>query len=414
MRQWGTLQWESGPLGYPISDPHDTNIALTQYQEFQGGDNYYSPLFGGAVWGDIKTRYDSLGGSHHSLGVPISNEYSTGDQYRANNFSNGVISWKAPTRETRFMYLATQKVWQALKRENGFLGFPSADETARTPGVYHIVPFGDRGVIIWSNIFGARELVGNAFYYWSVQLHDDHLGPPLPSWVPNSDSTYQEFEKGILLATDNGVAEIVGIADPPYSSDIWTNSGRTGLNVGNRAATNSGTPATGAVGPILREKQWPGVPTDIHFIIRKGFYNSQRDEGWGWEKLQKKHNFTNPTMLYAIVQYGRLQYKDGTEKNNYKYTADVRFYDCTSFSLTFKDCKQVHPPVYATEIFRPVRNTTYKNCPSIDPNKPNDVWPVGVVTALCTANPSNRGLEYKSPPCPEYVNTTKRFGDLLP
>ncbi|MBA4571866.1 LGFP repeat-containing protein, partial [Corynebacterium glutamicum] len=68
LRQWGTLNWESGPLGYPTSGPMDTNYPLTQRQTFQGGDNYYNPLTGGAVWGDIKQRYEELGGSNHAIG----------------------------------------------------------------------------------------------------------------------------------------------------------------------------------------------------------------------------------------------------------------------------------------------------------------------------------------------------------
>ncbi|MBA4583480.1 LGFP repeat-containing protein, partial [Corynebacterium glutamicum] len=71
LRQWGTLNWESGPLGYPTSGPMDTNYPLTQRQTFQGGDNYYNPLTGGAVWGDIKQRYEELGGSNHAIGIPI-------------------------------------------------------------------------------------------------------------------------------------------------------------------------------------------------------------------------------------------------------------------------------------------------------------------------------------------------------
>lgn len=62
MRQWATLGWETGLLGYPTSDPMDTRVVATQYQTFEGGDNYYNPLFGGAVWGDIKAKYDALGG----------------------------------------------------------------------------------------------------------------------------------------------------------------------------------------------------------------------------------------------------------------------------------------------------------------------------------------------------------------
>lgn len=76
----GTLNWESGPLGYPTSGPMDTNYPLTQRQTFQGGDNYYNPLTGGAVWGDIKQRYEELI-LNHAIGIPITNELPSGTEY---------------------------------------------------------------------------------------------------------------------------------------------------------------------------------------------------------------------------------------------------------------------------------------------------------------------------------------------
>ncbi|MDO5669547.1 MAG: hypothetical protein Q4G50_06050 [Corynebacterium sp.] len=416
MRQWGTLGWESGPLGYPTSGPIDINIPLSQMQTFQGGDNNYNPLTGGAVWGDIKQRYDQLGGSHHAIGIPITNEKSNGDQYFYNNFSNGTISWRND-RQTRFMYLATQKVWDALGRETGQLGFPESDETAEIPGVFHLVPFEDRGAIAWSGPFGAREMTGQLYNYWhSLYETEDDLGFPIPDVLSAAESTAQEFSNAIAFGSGDNIGLIR--RDTPLLSleDLSSSTALTLVaddspqmtTLADDQASRSGIIVGGAVGGILRKLAWPAGSEEVRYVVRNGFYTKYAngsDDGWGYEKLTKKHNMSNRDMIYHLIKTQRENNVGGTETNNFKYTSRVYFVDCREYMFEPRaGCRNVEDPIYLTAIFRPVSMNKYKNYPAKDPTKSRDNFPVGVVTAWCHHSKSDERTEPRASRCPDYVN----------
>lgn len=91
------LRWETGPLGYPITDhtvlrDKDGN-AWGDVQGFQGGAVYrrygQEPFF---IHGDIRKRWDESGFENGPLGWPESDEYPL-DGGAAQDFENGVIVW---------------------------------------------------------------------------------------------------------------------------------------------------------------------------------------------------------------------------------------------------------------------------------------------------------------------------------
>src|SRR5690606_35083091 len=91
------LKWETGPLGYPITDhtvlrDEDGN-AWGDVQGFQGGAvyrKYGQPGFW--VHGDIRKRWNETGFENGPLGWPTSDEYPL-DGGAAQDFENGVIVW---------------------------------------------------------------------------------------------------------------------------------------------------------------------------------------------------------------------------------------------------------------------------------------------------------------------------------
>lgn len=416
MRQWGTLNWEAGPLGYPTSGPTDTNFPLTQKQSFQGGDNYYNPLTGGAVWGDIKRRYDEMGGSQHPIGIPISNETVNGDRYRYNNFSNGTISWRND-RQTRFMYLATQRVWAALGRETGSLGYPEKDEVAESPGVFHLVPFENRGVILWSAAYGARELTGQLYNYWhSVYQTADDLGIPIPSPLSAAESSSQQFTNAVAFGSGENIGIIRRTDAAPLRKDesFSVRSEMDTRQVQERAipfantAENSGTIVGGSAGKILRKLEWPVPNEGVRFVVRRGFYEryaNGNDKGWGYEKLTRKHNMYNRDILYELIRQRDQSTVGGTAEGNYKYAGWVYFLDCRGYTFAKKQgCRNAENPIHLTTIFRPTAMNNYMNHPAKDPNKRNDSYPVGVVTAWCSSDPGGQRVESTGSRCPNYVN----------
>ncbi|BAU96162.1 hypothetical protein N24_1900 [Corynebacterium suranareeae] len=392
LRQWGTLNWESGPLGYPTSGPMDTNYPLTQRQTFQGGDNYYNPLTGGAVWGDIKQRYEELGGSNHAIGIPITNELPSGTEYFYNNFSNGTISWRND-RQTRFMYLATQRVWDALGRETGRLGFPEADEEAYVPGVAHHVDFGENSMILWGAGIGARELNGEAVALWKQLGGIEGLGLPWVSLDPFEETLLQRFENGSLWATDDGLAYMGGEGSGSLSNSQSEKFAPVNQNPHRQLQTlASGSPT----GDIVYPKN-PG--TNIDYLIRRGYWdpNDKPDVGFGADKLRYKHGITRLDMVEAAYYASTATYFTPTEPGAEGWETVVYFVSCVL------DCEEYAAPITLRQIYLPVNQEWFKGAPGR--NGASDTEDLGLVNAFCEKN-----AEIVTNFCPERMRSTKKFG----
>lgn len=71
--RWAELQWERGPMGYPMSDELTTSDGIGRYSLFQGGAIYYNPNIGTAeIRGEIYRVWKDKGGisGRGSLGYP--------------------------------------------------------------------------------------------------------------------------------------------------------------------------------------------------------------------------------------------------------------------------------------------------------------------------------------------------------
>ncbi|WP_084507415.1 hypothetical protein [Arthrobacter sp. TB 26] len=92
--RWASLNWESGPLGYPVSREFCGLQNDGCVQRFQGGAVYWSP-FGGAqpIWGAILGTYASRGWEHGSLGYPIGPERCGGACVQ--EFQFGRLTWSS-------------------------------------------------------------------------------------------------------------------------------------------------------------------------------------------------------------------------------------------------------------------------------------------------------------------------------
>ena len=93
--KWAALGWERSPLGYPVTDETVTPDGVGRFNHFSnGGSIYWTPATGAwAVWGDIRTRWQSLGWETSYLGYPTSDEMDFAEGGRANSFQNGGIYW---------------------------------------------------------------------------------------------------------------------------------------------------------------------------------------------------------------------------------------------------------------------------------------------------------------------------------
>jgi uncharacterized protein with LGFP repeats len=99
--KWGTLDWERGALGYPISDEQDVGKGTGRVTYFQFGAIYWKKgtpqAF--AVYGAIGSQYIKWGGPATTIGYPTEDEKDwnnfaiKGGESRVSFFENGRIFW---------------------------------------------------------------------------------------------------------------------------------------------------------------------------------------------------------------------------------------------------------------------------------------------------------------------------------
>jgi hypothetical protein len=98
--KWAALGWETGKLGYPVSDEMGTLDGVGRYNQFAGSNGssiFWSPATGAhEVRGAIRARWAALGWERSSLGYPVSDEYSV-PEGRASDFVSGRLVWNSKT-----------------------------------------------------------------------------------------------------------------------------------------------------------------------------------------------------------------------------------------------------------------------------------------------------------------------------
>jgi uncharacterized protein with LGFP repeats len=97
MPKWINLGGSRGFLGYPVTDDVPTPGNRGRYVHFEGGSIYWtSQTAAHEVHGAIRDKWAQLQWERGPLGYPISDEYQDG-LYRRSNFERGYIRWSAQT-----------------------------------------------------------------------------------------------------------------------------------------------------------------------------------------------------------------------------------------------------------------------------------------------------------------------------
>lgn len=126
--KWGDLNYENGPLGYPITDELVASDEKGRYNEFEFGILYWSAKTGAhEIHGLIRKAFDKAGGID-KVGYPTTDERATPDKSGMyNHFENGSIYWKKGRPEAIFVPKWVVNVWSQLGWEQGKLGYPAGD-----------------------------------------------------------------------------------------------------------------------------------------------------------------------------------------------------------------------------------------------------------------------------------------------
>lgn len=145
--KWASLGWETGPLGYPVTDENTTPDGIGKYNHFSrpdGASIYFTPSTGTwSIMGAIRAKWASLGWETGPLGYPVTDENTTPDgKGRYNHFNKGSSVYWTPSTGAQEIYGAIRDRWAALGWERSYLGYPTSGEFSFDGGRRNNFQFG--------------------------------------------------------------------------------------------------------------------------------------------------------------------------------------------------------------------------------------------------------------------------------
>ena len=126
--KWKSLGWERSFLGYPTTDELTTPDGKGRFNHIQGGSIYWTPQTGAhEVHGAIRVKWSQLGWETGYLGYPLTDEITTPDGIgRFNHFQGGSIYW-TPMTGAHAVHKDVRAAWEQQRWELGSLGYPTSD-----------------------------------------------------------------------------------------------------------------------------------------------------------------------------------------------------------------------------------------------------------------------------------------------
>lgn len=200
---FGSLRWEQGPLGYPLTN--DLTLRAGSTQAFEGGTIYWSPASGAhVVLGAVQGRWLSMGGVDGLLGYPTTDERSLG-RGTVQSFTGGHVYW-TPAYGAHAVRGGVYAWWAARSWERG-AGYPTTGERPGLRGGGVVQSF-EWGSVYWTPFTGAHGVPATILPTWATQgWENGRLGYPIgEAWV-SGGRVAQSFEGGVVsvdLATGRG------------------------------------------------------------------------------------------------------------------------------------------------------------------------------------------------------------------
>ncbi|MFC9893112.1 alpha/beta hydrolase-fold protein [Nocardia sp. NPDC127579] len=142
-QKWSEQGFETGPAGYPLAFEEKTPNRDGAVQAFEGGPIYYSPKTGVfRVQGQILEKYKQMTYENGWLGFPAADEQPLKDLGRYSRFEGGAIYWSPLSGAWAVRNGPIYEAWRTVGFENGRLGFPTGDEVEIPGGVQQNFQFG--------------------------------------------------------------------------------------------------------------------------------------------------------------------------------------------------------------------------------------------------------------------------------
>lgn len=207
-------------LLFPKTNELTNPDGIGKRTEFQNGPIYWSPQ-GGAhpVANHFLAAWARHGYENSYIGYPTTDELVNPDGIgRRQHFTGSTIYWKL--NEAYSIGGAIADKWHTLGAEQGLLGYPISDERILPDGVGRMNRF-EHGVIYWHSTTGAHEITGRILSEWEQQgFERSTYGYPVASPQPPQDGfVSQDFQNGTLSSpVINPLMELLEVPYLPFPS----------------------------------------------------------------------------------------------------------------------------------------------------------------------------------------------------
>ena len=206
-------------LLWPKSDELGVPDGVGRRNEFINGFIYWHPEYGAhSVTTHFSFAWARSGWERGDIGYPTSEEFALPDGIgRKQSFSKGHIYGSLSGIVS--IHGAIYDKWKSLGSESGELGYPITDETKTSDGRGRFNAFND-GVIYWSPTTGAYEVAGLMLEAWARSgLEKGRYGYPTSSpYTNNRGEIVQNFQSGVINLTqeiNQGTVSISGKSMSP-------------------------------------------------------------------------------------------------------------------------------------------------------------------------------------------------------
>jgi uncharacterized protein with LGFP repeats len=200
--KWASMGWERSVLGYPVTDEGITPSKIGRFNYFSGHGAIYwtGPTGAWSIRGAVLDKWASMGWETGALGLPTTDEGITPSKIgRFNYFSgHGAIYWTGPTGAWSIRGAVLDK-WASMGWETGVLGFPTTDETVTPDGVGRFNHFSTHGSIYWTPTTAAHEVHGAIRVKWAgMGWERSCLGYPASDEVGIAGGRQSNFQRGVI------------------------------------------------------------------------------------------------------------------------------------------------------------------------------------------------------------------------
>jgi len=210
--EWAGLGWETGSLGYPTTDEICGLKDGGCYQYFENGQIHSTAATGAhATSGVIKDAWGATGWENGFLGYPVADQNcNLADHGCSQAFQGGQIHWTEATG-AQWTRGGIQSDWASLGWENGVLGYPTTGENCglKDGGCFQ---YFQGGQIHWSPATGAHATYGAIKQAWGkTGWETGQLGYPTSDEQCSADksSCWQTFQGGTITLSANGTTQLV-------------------------------------------------------------------------------------------------------------------------------------------------------------------------------------------------------------